>query len=58
MPIIHILTIAASCMGMALTGICLMTGAIGAALGVATAAVFLFTAFYGFSSLITDHTGA
>ena len=58
MPIVHILTITASCLGMALTGICLMTGAIGAALGVATAAVFLFTAFYGFSSLITDHTGA
>lgn len=58
MPIVHILTIAASCMGMALTGICLMSGAIGTGLGIATAAVFLFTAFYGFSSLITEHTGA
>ena len=58
MPVIHILTIAASCMGMALTGICLMTGAIGTGLGIATAALFVFTAFYGFSALITDHTGA
>jgi hypothetical protein len=58
MAIVHILTITASCMGMALTGICLMAGAIGAALGIATALLFVFTAFYGFTSLITDHTGA
>jgi hypothetical protein len=35
-----------------------MSGAIGAGLGIATAAVFLLTAFWGFAALITDHTGA
>jgi len=58
MPAIHLLTIAASCMGAALTGIALMTGAIGAGLAIATAVLFVFTAFYGFTSLITEHTGA
>ena len=54
MPIVHVLTIAASCMGMALTGIALMSGAIGAVLAVATAALFIFTAFYGFASLTKE----
>jgi len=45
-------------MGAALTGIALMTGAIGAGLAIATAVLFVFTAFYGFTSLITEHTGA
>jgi len=54
MTFIHLLTIAASCMGMALTGICLLSGAIGTGLALATAVLFLFTAFYGFSSLITE----
>jgi hypothetical protein len=54
MTIIHLLTIAASCMGIALTGICLMTGAIGTVLALATVVLFLFTSFYGFVSLIKD----
>ena len=54
MTIIHFLTVVASCMGMALTGICIMTGAISTGLALATVAVFLFTAFYGFSNMIVD----
>lgn len=57
MPFIHVLTIAASCAGLALTGIALMAAAISTGLALACVAVFLFTAFYGFSNLITNHTG-
>lgn len=58
MPVIHFLTIAASCAGLALTGIALMAAAVSTGLALALVALFLFTAFYGFSNLITDHTGA
>jgi hypothetical protein len=54
MTIIHVLTVAASCMGLALTGIALISSAIGTALAIATAALFVFTAFVGFCNLIED----
>jgi hypothetical protein len=54
MTIIHILTIAASCMGLALTGICMLTGAIGTVLAAATAGLFVFTAFFGFAQLTEE----
>jgi hypothetical protein len=54
MTIIHITTIAASCAGLALTGIAATTGDISTGLAIATAALFLFTAFIGFCNL-TEH---
>lgn len=54
MPIIHALTIAASCAGLALTAITTMTGDISTGLAIATAALFVFTAFIGFCNLIEE----
>ena len=54
MQIIHATTIAASCAGLALTAIAYTTGAIETGLAIATAALFLFTAFVGFCNLIED----
>ena len=54
MTIIHALTIAASCAGLALTAIASMTGDISTGLAIATAALFVFTAFVGFCNLIED----
>jgi hypothetical protein len=54
MPIIHAITIAASCAGLSLTAIAYTTGDISTGLAIATAALFLFTAFVGFYNL-TEH---